>query len=190
MSARTAEKPATRKASTASLRRACGAVSGSRLIAAMIRSAGRDHAAVAVVGACTGVILGEEGVPPGGEGRLRSVRGLSAATGSRSCGGAARSGARDSLPGHHIRRFSSTLAVVTRYVRTRKVSSRTPTAMTNPSSTSPTIGSVVSTANVAASTTPAEAMTPPVVRSAVSAAASGSAPFTDSSRIRCIRKMP
>ncbi|CAM5670160.1 hypothetical protein SPURM210S_02995 [Streptomyces purpurascens] len=62
--------------------------------------------------------------------------------------------------------------------------------MTNPSSTSPTIGSVVSTANVAASTTPAEAITPPVVRNAVNAATSGSAPRTDSSRIRCIRKMP
>lgn len=48
----------------------------------------------------------------------------------------------------------------------------------------------VRTAKVAASTSPAEAITPPVVRRAVSAAAVGSAPRRASSRTRCIRKMP
>jgi hypothetical protein len=76
------------------------------------------------------------------------------------------------------------------YVRTRKVSSSTPTATMKPTSISITIGIDISTPKVAASTIPAEAMTPPVVRSAVSAAWRVSRPRRFSSRIRCIRKMP
>lgn len=62
------------------------------------------------------------------------------------------SGSRERPPGHHIFRPSATLALVTRYVRTRKVSSSTPTEMTKPSSTSWRSPMFVSTAKVAART--------------------------------------
>src|SRR5690606_27235522 len=97
-----------------------------------------------------GFILPVEGAPAGGRGALASSHRRYTGSGCRS--GRVGSGAGESRPGHHRRRCSSTLAVVTRYVRTRKVSRSTPTAMTKPSSTRATSGRVVRTANVAAST--------------------------------------
>ncbi|GGX25807.1 hypothetical protein GCM10010297_53800 [Streptomyces malachitofuscus] len=94
------------------MRTACGAVRGSRLIAVMIRSPVRGRCTACAVFVGTGFILREEGAPPGGRGALLSRAGGYTGSGCRSRG--AGSGARESLPGHHIRRRSSTLAVVTR----------------------------------------------------------------------------
>lgn len=78
----------------ASLRTACGAVRGSRLIAVMIRSPVRGRCAACAVFVGTGSILREEGAP-GGRGALLSRAGGYTGSGCRS-------------------RRSSTLAVVTR----------------------------------------------------------------------------
>ena len=82
----------------------------------------------------------------------------------------------------------SWLSAGTRIERTTIVSSSTPKATVKPSSARNTIGSTPSTTNVAASTTPAEVMTPPVTASPRTIPSR--VPCSSvSSRTRVIRKM-
>ena len=76
--------------------------------------------------------------------------------------GSGGSAARASRLGHQIGRPTSYISAGTRNVRTTSVSSSTPNATANPISARNTSGSTPRTENVAASTTPAEVMTPPV----------------------------
>src|SRR5262249_33953192 len=78
------------------------------------------------------------------------------------------SGSRAGRPGHHSRGPMSTASVGMSSVRTTVVSSRTPIATISPMWKAITTGSTTSVANVAASTTPALVMTPPVTVSAES----------------------
>ena len=77
-------------------------------------------------------------------------------------------GPRSSVLGHQILPPMSRLIAVTRTDRTIIVSSMTPSATATPSSARNTSGMVPSTRNVAASTMPAEVITPPVELSAIS----------------------
>lgn len=80
------------------------------------------------------------------------------------------------------------MSAVTRTPRTTMVSSSTPSATVKPISVKVTSGSVLSVAKVAASTRPAEVITPPVAASPRMAPLLGSERVV-SSRIRVIRKM-
>jgi len=77
----------------------------------------------------------------------------------------AQGAARASREGSQIRRPTSVHSAGTSTERTRKVSSSTPNATVNPIWAANTSGSTVRTAKVAASTMPAEVMTPPVTAS-------------------------
>ena len=82
----------------------------------------------------------------------------------------------------------SRFSAVTSTDRTTIVSSRTPTATANPSSTTNTIGKEASAAKVPASTKPADVMTPPVAATPISAPRLVPK-FNASSRTRVRRKM-
>lgn len=98
------------------------------------------------------------------------------------------SGLCASLAGHHIQWPRSRLSAVTSTDRTTIVSSRMPNATVKPISVRVVEGIVARTAKVAASTQPAEVITPPVAASAVSAPCRASR-LIASSRTRVIRKM-
>ena len=90
--------------------------------------------------------------------------------------------------GHHIHRPTSRVSAVTSTERTMIVSRSTPSATAMPSWVTNVKGSVPSTANVAASTSPADVITPPVADSPIRAARR--VPWSNaSSRTRVIRKM-
>lgn len=112
------------------------------------------------------------------------------ATGPFATGGSARgrSGSRLSMLGHQIRRPTSMASAGTRIERTSRVSSSTPNATVKASCTMIASGSRASAANVAANTTPAEVITPPVLTSPASAPRRVPT-RSDSSRTRVIRKM-
>jgi len=82
----------------------------------------------------------------------------------------------------------SRFSAVTSTERTTMVSSRTPNATAKPSSVRNVTGRVPSTANVPASTAPADVMTPPVAASPVTAPERGPR-RPASSRTRVMRKM-
>lgn len=98
------------------------------------------------------------------------------------------SGLSASPPGHHIHRPRSRLSAVTSTDRTTIVSSRMPKATAKPSSVRNVDGIVARTANVPASTKPAEVITPPVAASPTIAPCRASRRFA-SSRTRVIKKM-
>ena len=94
----------------------------------------------------------------------------------------------DSRDGSHIRLPMSSVSAVTSTERTIIVSSSTPSETAKPISAKGTIGSVASTPNVAASTRPAQVITPPVADRPTSAPRRVPR-RTDSSLMRVIRKM-
>lgn len=95
---------------------------------------------------------------------------------------------RDRRDGHQIRRSSSSVSAGTSSERTTNASSRTPNATMKAICARNSKGSTASAENVAARTTPAEVMTPPVIESPRRVPACVPR-FFDSSRTRVIRKM-